>query len=237
MIWDGSINPDELVPMRKLIDFQSDSPDQTLALGAALGRRLQSGDLLALEGPLGSGKTCLVRGIAGGLGLDSGSVSSPTFIICQEYSKPDRDLKSDPSITLVHIDAYRLNGPDELETIGWSELIAAPNTIIAVEWPSRIEAALPAERIRIDLAHLGEHSRSIVISAPDSAAQRMENVDLPERSSPHARCRTCGKDIAESMPTFPFCSLRCRMADLGRWFSEGYRLSRPVQANDESEDG
>ena len=168
-----------------------------MALAAALAAHLRAGDVLALEGPLGSGKTCFVRGLAQGLGLDPSAVSSPTFVIMQEYRRSKSKVESrkakvgkprskiqiaDPPgrnpkslITLVHIDAYRVNGADDLETIGWSELLQAPDIIIAIEWPSRIGSALPANRIDVTFAHEGEHTRSITITiACDQAKARPE---------------------------------------------------------------
>ena len=143
-----------------------------MAMAAALAGQLRAGDVIALEGPLGSGKTCFVRGLAKGLGIDPSAVSSPTFVICQEYEgKKSKTKNPKSSITLVHIDAYRVNGPDELETIGWSELPQAPDAIIAIEWPSRIGSALPAKRIDVTFAHEGERARSIAIAIAGDQAR------------------------------------------------------------------
>src|SRR5688572_12984790 len=132
------------------MSFQSSSEQQTIDLAAALAQRLIPGDIIALEGPLGSGKTCFVRGLARGLGIDPTQVSSPTFIIVHEYEA-----------RLYHLDAYRLQGgtPEELESIGWTELLHAAagrndenggaggtgGAVIAIEWPSRIGLALPGK--------------------------------------------------------------------------------------------
>lgn len=221
------------------LQFQSHSEAQTMALAAALARQLQSGDVLALEGELGAGKTCFVRGLAQGLGLNPASVSSPTFVIVQEYS-PRHDSKREPSLTLIHIDAYRLNGPDDLETIGFSELLEQPNAILAIEWPSRIASALPRRRINVEFAHTGAHERLVRITAPPEIENRLRNLTMSQtqdRNEPGAvTCRTCGRTIDQSTSTYPFCSPRCRMADLGRWFAGQYRTSRPMQADEELED-
>jgi tRNA threonylcarbamoyladenosine biosynthesis protein TsaE len=200
----------------------TDSPDRTEAVGEALATRLRAGDVICLEGPLGSGKTCFVRGMARGLKIDPAEVSSPTFVIAHEYTGG--------AATLAHVDAYRLSGPEELETIGWHELLNS-NVILAVEWPSRIQTALPPERVEVVLSHAGPQARQILIHAPGSMSDRL--AGLPGAGKPQHACRTCGKSIDESSPSFPFCSNRCRLADLGSWFSGGYRMIRPVQADDE----
>lgn len=230
------------------ISIESHSERQTMSFAATLAQSLRAGDVVTLDGPLGSGKTAFVRGLASGLGLDAGAVSSPTFVICQEYTGSGG---AGDSLTLVHIDAYRLSGPEELETIGWSELLHDRDAVIAIEWPSRIAAALPEQRIDITFEHLGSESREITLVAPPSIADRLRHlhVDLSLSSSAAATapqsvatnstsaatCRTCGKPIDASSRWFPFCSERCRLADLGRWFSGDYRVSRSVQAEDELE--
>ncbi len=268
------------------MSFQSTSEQQTLDLAAALAQRLIPGDIIGLEGPLGSGKTCFVRGLARGLGIDPAQVSSPTFVIVHEYEA-----------RLYHLDAYRLQGgtPEELESIGWTELLLAAarrdgesggaakagGAVIAIEWPSRIGLALP-DKVRqstddaddkdkekssvkagphghsrmlspssacavesshrlifITFEHAGEHSRGITIQAPPEVEQGLSNTLEPNRQSrivnPKAQmpCRACGKPVDQAAPTFPFCSKRCKLADLNHWFSESYRVTRPAQFEDE----
>jgi tRNA threonylcarbamoyladenosine biosynthesis protein TsaE len=210
------------------IELLSDSESQTRQIGLRIGQTMRAGDVLTLDGPLGAGKTCLVRGLAEGLSINPAAVSSPTFIICQEYSR------SDGSFTLAHIDAYRLSGPDELETIGWQELLASPETVLAVEWPSRIESALPAlssgRRVNVVLEHVGPCTRRLVIEGPDAVLNALRSQSL---GTPTMPCRSCGAPVSAVAATFPFCSSRCRMADLNTWFNEGYRTSRAVQNDDE----
>ena len=151
------------------IVVNSQSEESTITLATKLGQQLRASDIVCLLGPLGAGKTCFVRGLAIGLGLDPSMVSSPSFIICQEYS-------SNGSLTLAHIDAYRLSGPDELQTIGWDELCDSPNTVLAIEWSSIIESALPDCRIEVTLEHTGERSRQITINVPNDIANRFEDL-------------------------------------------------------------
>ena len=227
--------------------LRSTSEQHTLAYAKAMAQRLQPGDIVALEGPLGSGKTHFVRGLAEGLGIDPARVSSPTFVICQEYApaaagkgKGKAPAADRSPMTLVHIDAYRLNGAEELETIGWHELLASDDVVLAVEWPSRLGEALPERHIAISFEHLGEHARFLTIATPAELADRVPDPAPFEKAAGTAhtpqrqhRCRTCGRAIDESVPTYPFCSDRCRLADLGRWFNESYRTTRPVEADDE----
>ncbi len=141
------------------VRLSSHGEQETLALAARLARRLRGGEVICLEGPLGSGKTCFVRGLAAGLGLDASAVCSPSFVICRQYT-------DHAPLGLFHVDAFRLTGPQDLDAIGWEELLDATDSVVAVEWPSRIEAALPEHRIDIVMAHTGPHSRLITLTAP-----------------------------------------------------------------------
>ncbi len=152
------------------IVVNSESEAATIELATKLGRRLCASDVVCLNGSLGAGKTCFVRGLAKGMGLDSAAVSSPSFLICHEYN-------GHAELRLAHLDAYRLAGSDELETIGWDDLRAAPHTVLAIEWASRIEPALPKERIDVTLDHTAADLRRITIDAPDSLASRLEGLD------------------------------------------------------------
>lgn len=142
------------------------SEAETLELAARLGRGLAGGEVICLEGPLGSGKTCFVRGLATGLGLDPSEVCSPTYVIWRRYE----DHRDHAPLALVHVDAFRLSGPQDLDTIGWEELLEEPATVIAVEWPSRITTALPARRIDIVMTHEAETARRISLDAPPEIA-------------------------------------------------------------------
>src|SRR5690606_14193324 len=96
--------------------LQSRSASDTTSIGAAIGRLAKQGDIIALQGELGAGKTQFVRGLAMGMGIDPRSVSSPTFVFVQEYEPEDPE-----ALVLVHIDAYRLQGPSDLAGIGWGD--------------------------------------------------------------------------------------------------------------------
>ena len=219
MNWGGSMNPEPILT----IQVQTDSEARTRELAAALARHLQPGDVIALEGPLGSGKTCFVRGLAMGLNIDLTHVSSPTYIIRQEYP-------SHSGPTLIHIDAYRLHGVEELETIGWDELLESEDSIVVVEWSGRIADALPTRRINITFAHIDLNSRDISISVAPELADRIAH--LTDFAPSPEKCPTCAETTAADLATFPFCSERCRLVDLGKWFDGKHRFSRPLEEDD-----
>jgi tRNA threonylcarbamoyladenosine biosynthesis protein TsaE len=140
--------------MRLIIDL----PDlaATEALGRRLGGLLFPGAVVALDGPLGAGKTHLVRAIAEGLGLaDSRIVSSPTFVLLQEY--PAR-------LTVYHFDAYRLRSEAEFFDLGGHEILASGGVSL-IEWAERIPGCLVTERLAIRLEVTGENSRRAMIDS------------------------------------------------------------------------
>jgi tRNA threonylcarbamoyladenosine biosynthesis protein TsaE len=204
------------------IEATTKSAAETEALARRLAERLRPGDVVALEGPLGAGKTCFVRGLAAGLGLDPHDVSSPTFVICQEY-EPAAGQGGD-RVPLAHLDGYRLTGPEELETIGWEEMLDAGDAVIAVEWAERFGAALPDERVTVAIDHVDETTRRVSITTTATLASR-----LPMKAG--APCPVCGRAVADP-GTAPFCSARCRLVDLGKWLGEGYRITRPLEPDD-----
>jgi len=144
----------------------SHSPSETEALGEAWGREAQYGDVIALDGELGAGKTQLVRGLARGLGC-AGRVHSPTFALLNEYGGG--------RLRLFHLDLYRLNSPAEIITAGLEEFLTRPDGVTVVEWASRwfgdgasgenvstppLQNAGRMRRVRIALR--GEHDREII---------------------------------------------------------------------------
>ncbi len=132
-----------------------DLPD--LATTEALGRRLAGllfpGAVVALVGPLGAGKTQLVRAVAEGLGADPHAVSSPTFVLVQEYAA---------RLPVFHFDAYRLSGSGAFFDLGAHEYFESDGVCL-VEWADRVVDCLPAEHLRINLRVTGETSRSAEI--------------------------------------------------------------------------
>jgi tRNA threonylcarbamoyladenosine biosynthesis protein TsaE len=124
--------------------FDSPDPEQTFERAAQLGRSIGAGGLtLALVGPLGAGKTVFVKGLAEGLGIDPRAVSSPTFVIAQQYPIP-----IGPE-ALHHVDLYRLESAVELESIGFDDMLAG-GQVLAVEWADRFPEVLGSEFLRIE---------------------------------------------------------------------------------------
>ncbi len=135
------------------------SPEETEALGERIGRQLRSGDVVALIGELGSGKTCLTRGIARGAG-STARVRSPTFILMREYP-----LEGKP-FPMRHLDLYRLAGADDLLDIGGGEVLGAEGVAV-VEWADRAEELLPKNAVRVQLEIVGRDRRRAHIESPE----------------------------------------------------------------------
>ncbi len=140
-----------------IMDFNiiSSSADKTIELGRKIGSQLKGGEVIAVCGSLGSGKTHLIKGIAAGAGAkDRRNVNSPTFVIVNEYAG---------RLDIYHIDAYRLNSVSEFEMLGFDDF-CYPRSVVLIEWADKIESALQAiDYIRIELEHTGENERKIHI--------------------------------------------------------------------------
>jgi len=136
-----------------LTEYVSQSPDETMALGEKLARRLMAGSVIALRGGLAAGKTCLVKGIARGLCITE-DILSPTYTIVNEYS----GLLNNQNISLFHIDAYRLSGDEDFENTGAKECIGGKG-ITVIEWSERIPASVPPGAINIVIEITGPQSR------------------------------------------------------------------------------
>ena len=135
--------------------------EATEAFGAALAARLRVGDVIALFGPLGAGKTTLARGLLRGLG-HQGDVASPTFAIVQPYAPPDT------RIPLWHVDLYRIEASSELEEIGLGE--ARGEAALVIEWPERLPALWP-DALRLTLAVEGA-ARALTAVVPPAWGER-----------------------------------------------------------------
>ena len=134
------------------IELISHSPEQTQRLGRALAARLAGGQVVALTGHLGAGKTQWVKGLAAGLGIDPNDVHSPTFTLINEYAPQRAGPSSGPAqaMRLYHIDVYRLSGAAELDAIGFGEIVATADGIVAVEWADRVAELIGPDAIWIE---------------------------------------------------------------------------------------
>jgi tRNA threonylcarbamoyladenosine biosynthesis protein TsaE len=138
----------------KLLRRVSHSPEETRLLAAALGKRLGPGDVLALQGELGSGKTEFVHGLAQGLAVPAQiPVASPSFSLVHEY--PGRVL-------LVHLDLYRLESLP-LEMLPELEEYLSGPQVVAVEWAERIKSLLPEDYLEVRLAITGDLTRELTL--------------------------------------------------------------------------
>jgi tRNA threonylcarbamoyladenosine biosynthesis protein TsaE len=134
--------------------FDSSSPEETAAIGRQLAGSLPDGGVVALVGPLGSGKTVFVKGLAAGLGLPAHGATSPTFTLINEYEGRH---------PLVHVDLYRLTGEAEIADLGLEEYFDGPG-IVAVEWAERADFLLPEETVTITFERLGPRKRKITVT-------------------------------------------------------------------------
>ena len=136
-----------------------------MELAMSISKYIQAGDILALNGQLGSGKTTFVRSLVHALKGDVTAVHSPTYTLLHSY---------DARIPVIHVDAYRLQGEGDLESLGFSEL--SENAVACVEWAERLEDLGEAEqRWTFDFKHDVDNTRSVTIQAP---TQRTVQVEL-----------------------------------------------------------
>ena len=140
------------------IEIISVSAEQTREMAHFIGGKLREGDVLALSGELGSGKTCFTGGLARGLGVDEKyQITSPTFTLINEY--PAR-------CKLYHFDVYRLNGYSEFEDLGYEEYFCGKG-IVVIEWAEKIVQVLPANTFFISFEYLDENKRRIIIKGQE----------------------------------------------------------------------
>ena len=137
--------------------------DATRAAGAALGAALRGGDVVALVGDLGAGKTTLVGGVVAGAGGDVGAVASPTFALVHEYAGP---------LPIAHVDLYRLERERELDDLGLDELWGRGDGAALIEWADKFWDRVPDDRLEIVLTHRGD-GRRIEAEARGPTAQRL----------------------------------------------------------------
>jgi len=140
------------------LEFITKSPEETIEFGRRIGSHLKGGEVVAVCGPLSSGKTHLIKGIAAGAGAeDSKCVTSPTFVIVNEYTG---------RLDIYHIDAYRLNSIAEFEMVGFDDFCYT-QSVVLIEWADKVESALQAiDYTRIELSHAGRSRRKIHIKNP-----------------------------------------------------------------------
>jgi len=139
-----------------MINLVTNSPEETREIGAKIGKLLQPGDVVALIGDLGSGKTCLTQGIAKGVGIDDNQyVISPSYIIVNEYAAPH---------PIYHLDLYRIRSAFELLDLGLDEYLYGRGICI-IEWADRLLDELPESYLKVELFYVDENTRKMDISS------------------------------------------------------------------------
>lgn len=146
---------------KSVISIVSGASEETRAVGAILGQQSQQGDIIALMGDLGTGKTTLTQGMARGLSVpEEYYVTSPTFTLINEY--PGR-------LPLYHFDVYRLAGAGELEEMGYEEYFYGRGVVV-IEWAEKLVDILPEGALRIHFTRISDEKRKIEISCHSGRA-------------------------------------------------------------------
>ena len=154
------------------IKLHTDNANMTFEVGRTIGRLIEKGSIVTLVGDLGTGKTVIAKGIADGLGVKN-PVTSPTFNIVKEYKGREK---------LCHFDVYRINEPEEMFEIGFSEYISGENVCL-IEWAELIEEILPREEeiLKVELERTDDDKRDIIISGSERYEGLMKELSRYEK--------------------------------------------------------
>ncbi|MCR4337012.1 MAG: tRNA (adenosine(37)-N6)-threonylcarbamoyltransferase complex ATPase subunit type 1 TsaE [Candidatus Omnitrophica bacterium] len=154
--------------MTHSFEFISQHPDETIQLGKRLAKYLRRGDIVCLEGDLGTGKTTLTKGIAQGLRVTSEYIHSPTFVLMNIY---------EGKIPLYHFDFYRLEDPHQIAAIGYEEFLYGRGVAV-IEWAERLGELTPQARLEVKISHQGENSRKFEFFARGDRYQQLLKMVL-----------------------------------------------------------
>lgn len=146
-------------------EFESHSEHETSQFGLRLAKVLKPGQVIALNGELGSGKTALTKSICGGLGIDRDTVNSPTFVLMQLYQSA--------AFPVAHFDTYRLADAEEFLAVGGEDYLLSREFVCLIEWAERIEELLPLDRLDLFISQTAKTSRLIKMQAMGS-----QSIDL-----------------------------------------------------------
>ncbi len=145
----------------------SGDPTKTFHIGRILGETLTAGDIVALTGELGAGKTCFTQGIARGLGVpEVYQITSPTFTLVNEY--PGR-------LNLIHLDVYRLSSSRDLQDLGYEEFFFGKGVTV-IEWAEKIQDIIPEKSLSVTMVYLDQNQRSIDMKGQPDQITRISNV-------------------------------------------------------------
>lgn len=164
--------------------WSSRSPEETRARGERVGRLLTGGELIALEGNLGAGKTHFIQGLARGLEIMNIPVTSPTFVFVHEF----RGRRP-----FAHVDLFRIERAEDLPDLGILEYLDSP-WVVAVEWADKAGSFLPAERLHVRITNLGETGRRIDIEAVGADARKILHSLKRSRGRRRPPVRSEGKN-------------------------------------------
>ncbi|MEF8787484.1 MAG: tRNA (adenosine(37)-N6)-threonylcarbamoyltransferase complex ATPase subunit type 1 TsaE [Planctomycetota bacterium] len=155
---------------REAHTLQTESVEETQELAEKFTDILRPGDIVALTGTLGAGKTCFVKGLGRGLGVDPDEVTSVSFLLMKEHAG---------EMPLYHFDAYRLEGADELEAIGCREAFEGRG-VCAIEWADHVSECLPEEHFSVHMEVTGETSRRLAVegSGPETRERLSSAADM-----------------------------------------------------------
>ena len=145
--------------------FTTNSPEETKCLGKKIGRFLKEGDVIALVGTLGAGKTVIANGLCCGLGVKENYITSPTYTIINHY---------DGRIPVYHIDLYRLKDSSELYNLGWDEYIYG-HGVCVIEWADKAGEMLPEEYLMVNIEVTGNEKREITLQAKGASYENTWN--------------------------------------------------------------
>lgn len=163
----------------------SHSVNETLNIGKAIAKELQKGDIVCLFGELGSGKTVLTKGIAGGLGIKSSKVISPSFVLIRQYTQA--------KLPLYHFDLYRLKSPKDILELGYEEYIY-DDALTIIEWADRLGYLLPKEYLKVELFIQPNSKRQFkFLGIGKHYKELLKEIDEPRPSYKKSKLATKGK--------------------------------------------
>lgn len=228
-----------MIPTEPIVVFARDEIDTEL-VASTIAELLAPGEVLHLHGGLGAGKTTFVRGLARGLGLRPEEVSSPTFVRLQRYDDGRRSL--------VHVDAHRIERAGEAAGLEIEPIAEETSAVVAIEWPERLGEHAPPPDLVISIDAASEGRRIAIVDRRESRKARrlaealrtlhggaVETVAADRGTG----CPICGRpiEVSANASSGPFCSERCRGADLSRWFRGDYAISRPLDPETDADFG
>jgi len=203
----------------------SESLEHTAVIAKDFASVLRAGDLVRLVGEMGAGKTTFVRLVAEAMGVDVSLVSSPTFVLMNNYPCEIHGKRG----SIAHLDCYRFGDEDELDALGWDR-VCNDGSIRLIEWPERIDGVLDEESCSLTIEHVDEHARAFRFQVPDSWMKRSSIGALKARDT--VKCPATGQIVHPETPSWPFADERARMSDLHGWMSGKFAITRPIEQAD-----